>query len=76
MQVIEQKQRRTVESQEISFETIDSISCFQIREKLDALFGGNYLLEETPANIKRNLFRHLETCDKCCRSFDVRLRFR
>lgn len=26
--------------------------------------------------IERSLFKHLETCSECCRSFDVRVRFR
>ena len=75
MQTIEQKQSRTVTFQRISLETIDSKDCFQTRENLDALFSGKFSLEETPTNAKQILFRHLETCRNCCRSFDARLRF-
>ncbi|HRH40844.1 MAG TPA: hypothetical protein PKY82_04305 [Pyrinomonadaceae bacterium] len=62
--------------QKIIVEPIEEVSCFQIREKLDLLFDGDSRLEETNEIIKRVLFRHLETCQKCCRSFDVRVRFR
>ena len=75
MPTVEQKQSRTATFQRTGFETIDSVNCFQIRERLDALFDGKPPLEETPANVKLILFRHLETCNNCCRSFDVRLRF-
>ena len=60
----------------IIVETIDEINCFQIREKLDSLFEGNSRLEEMHEAIKKSLLRHLETCQNCCRSFDVRVRFR
>lgn len=61
---------------EINVETSGDASCFQIRKKLDALFEGDARLEETHAAIKRFLFGHLENCTACCRSFDVRVRFR
>lgn len=76
MQAVEQKQSQEVTVHESSFATIDATDCFQIRERLDALFGGVSPLEETPAGIKRILFTHLEICRTCCRSFDVRVRFR
>ena len=50
--------------------------CFQIRQKLDALFDGSARLEETHEAIITMLFRHLETCQQCCRSFDVRAHMR
>lgn len=55
-------------------EASDARRCFQIREKLDALFDGDARLEETHEAIKKLLFRHLESCQRCCRSFDVRAR--
>lgn len=61
---------------EITVEPIDELNCFQIREKLDSIFDGNSQLEEMHEAIKGILFRHLETCQNCCRSFDVRVRFR
>lgn len=76
MQAVEQKQSQEVTVHESSFATIDATDCFQIRERLDTLFGGVASLEETPAGIRRILFGHLETCVTCCRSFDVRVRFR
>lgn len=62
--------------QEFNIEIIEQASCLQIREKLDSLFDGSSRLEETHEILKRVLLRHLETCDACCRSFDVRVRFR
>lgn len=61
---------------EINAEGNQMSSCFQIREKVAALLDGDSPLEETHTTIKRVLFKHLETCDACCRSFDVRARFR
>ena len=61
---------------EINAEGNHMSSCFQIREKLAALLDGDSRLEETHVAIKRVLFTHLETCDACSRSFDVRARFR
>ena len=61
---------------EVGAEASDARLCFQIREKLDALFDGDARLEETHEAIKKMLFRHLESCQSCCRSFDVRARFR
>lgn len=72
-------QKYTRENQvvrEINVETGEDASCFQIRKKLDALFDGESRLEDAHAAIKRFLFGHLETCDACCRAFDVRARFR
>ena len=76
MRAIEQKQRQEVITDENNFATIDLANCLQIRERLDALFGGAAPLEETPAGIRRILFGHLEICETCCRSFDVRVHFR
>jgi hypothetical protein len=76
MQTVEKKQSQKTVFKEINFEMIDAINCLQIREKLDAVFGGISPLEETSAGVKRDLFAHLETCRDCCRSFDVRVRFR
>lgn len=76
MQAVEQKQSQEVIGAENNFATNSAINCFQIRERLDALFGGAAPLEETPAGIRRILFGHLEICRTCCRSFDVRVRFR
>ena len=61
---------------EINIEATEKSGCVQVREKLDALFDGDARLEETHAAIKKVLFAHLETCEACCRSFDVRARFR
>lgn len=76
MQAGEPNKSRTIFFEEMQIEVIESLSCFQIREKLDALFDGNLPLEETPAANKRSLFRHLENCSDCCRAFDVRVRLR
>ena len=76
MQAITQNVSRKIIIGKINFKTTEAMSCFQIREKLDALFGGDSRLEETHAAVKRILFEHLENCVACCRSFDVRLRFR
>lgn len=64
----------SIETTEI--EATEKSGCNQVREKLDALFDGNARLEETHAAIKKVLFAHLEICEACCRSFDVRVRFR
>jgi hypothetical protein len=63
-------------TREISVETTEQTTCIQIREKLDALFEGDSRLEDAHEQIKRVLFGHLESCQSCCRSFDVRVRFR
>lgn len=76
MQAVEQKRSREVNFEEINFEMIEATNCFQIRKNLDAVFSGDVPLEETSAGIKRILFAHLEACRDCCRSFDVRVRFR
>ena len=73
MNAVEQKQTQTIFIEEIRVRTIDAMNCFQVREKLDALFDRESLLEETPAGIKRKLFFHLETRRDCCRAFDVRV---
>lgn len=67
---------RELISGNINFEIINEMNCFQVREKLDALFDRESLLAETHKAIKRILFNHLENCPECCRSFDVRVRFR
>lgn len=76
MQAVIETQTRETIAYGINFGMPYAMNCFQMREKLDALFGGDYLLEDTPAAVKRLLFKHLETCKECCRSFDVRVRFR
>ena len=75
MQAATQTSRQTI-IQEFDVETGEAASCLQIREKLDALLGGNSRLEETPVAVKQSLFKHLESCRTCCRAFDVRVRFR
>lgn len=72
---IERSTRELRIIQEIDIEPTEMTSCFQVKEKLDALFYGDSRLEETHMAIKRVLFRHLETCETCCRVFDVRVRF-
>ena len=76
MNTVEQKQTQTIFIEEIRVQTIEAMNCFQVRKNLDALFDREGSLEETPAGIKRKLFAHLETCRDCCRTFDVRVRFR
>ena len=68
--------REILIKREITLEPVDEPSCFHIREKLDSLFDADSRLEEMHESHKRILFRHLETCQNCCRSFDVRVRFR
>ena len=75
MKAVEQKQNQAVYVEESNFERPDSINCFQVRAKLETLFGGKSSLEEMPPDMKRILFRHLEHCRSCCRSFDVRVHF-
>lgn len=60
----------------VDAEIINEMSCSQVRETLDQLFGGDRTLERTRPHIKHLLFEHLESCRKCCRAFDVRVRFR
>jgi hypothetical protein len=55
---------------------MDLLECFQIRETLDAFWVGISSLETAPTETKQGLFKHLETCALCCRSFDVRFRRR
>ncbi len=76
MQAVIEKQTREAIVHGINFEMPRVINCFQIREKLDALFDGGSRLEDAQVAVKRILFEHLETCKECCRSFDVRVRFR
>lgn len=76
MQAVEQKEYRATIVRELNFETSDTVNCFQIKEKLDTLFSGDSRLEEMHAAIRRVLFRHLETCENCCRVFDARVGFR
>lgn len=74
MQTFKRNLRNSIIFEEI--ETNEATNCLQIREWLDALFGDGVSLEEIPARKKRCLFKHLENCRDCCRSFDVRARFR
>ena len=76
MNAVEQKQTQRIFIEEIRVQTIDAMNCYEVRENLDGLFDQESSLEETPAGIKRKLFSHLETCRDCCRTFDVRVRFR
>lgn len=76
MQAVMEKQSREKAVHDFNFEIPEALNCFQIKEKLDALFEGDSPLEETHQGVKRILFGHLETCQKCCRSFDVLVRFR
>ena len=50
-------------------------NCFQIRESLDAIFSGSFPLETANRQAKLSLFIHLESCEKCCRAFDARVRY-
>lgn len=75
MPAVENKQSRKTAFKEINFAATGAMTCLQIRERLDAVFGGDYPLEETSAGVKRDLFAHLIACRDCCRSFDVRVRF-
>lgn len=50
-------------------------NCFQIRESLDAIFSGIFPLETASRQTKLGLFIHLESCEKCCRAFDARVRY-
>jgi hypothetical protein len=62
--------------QELKNGLSEDLSCFQIREHLDALFSGALMLETVHQITKRCLFKHLESCGHCCRAFDVRVRYR
>lgn len=76
MQTAVQNSRHISVIQEINVDAVEQTNCFQIREKLDALFDGDSRLEEAHRELKRVLFGHLETCEQCCRAFDVRVCFR
>lgn len=75
MQAIKESLSKTVFLEDIRVDTFETLSCLQVRNKLDALFDRDSLLEEAMTDFKRSLFRHLETCTDCCRAFDVRVRF-
>lgn len=68
--------KRTSVRPDINLELLDELKCHQVIEKLDAMFGEHLLLEEADKSVKRRLFKHLENCSDCCRSFDIRIRFR
>lgn len=74
MHTLKQKQSRTGFFEELRVEKV--MSCFEVREKLDELFDGNSMLEESTARFRRSLFAHLENCRGCCRAFDVRVGLR
>ena len=76
MQSDKQIQPRQTNVPEFNFETPGKATCAQIKAKLDELFGGRFSLEKTDRQTKMLLFRHLENCSDCCRSFDVRVHFR
>ena len=71
MQAVREKQNweKSVNGSNVGM--TEAINCIQIKEKLDALFNGGSSLEEMHPAIKRILFGHLETYQRCCRSFDV-----
>ena len=59
---------------ELKFEWTEHIDCSQVREKLDILFSGKPQIEAMQSDLKKKLFRHIETCGQCSRSFDARMR--
>ena len=76
MQAEKQRQSRRPSFREFNFETLEAVNCSQIKESLDELFSGGFLLEDLDFGAKQVLFGHLQTCSDCCRSFDVRIRLR
>lgn len=60
---------------ELKKERIEEVNCSQIKALIETLVQGKFLLETASRETKRNLFRHLESCQQCCRSFDARLRY-
>jgi hypothetical protein len=60
---------------ELLLEMTKEKNCFQIRESLDAIFSGSFPLETASRQTKLGLFIHLESCEKCCRAFDARVRY-
>lgn len=75
MQTAVQGSKQAQVIREFNIEPNEKTNCFQIRDKIDALFDGDSRLEETHAAIKRILFGHLGVCQACCRMFDVRTRY-
>ncbi len=75
MQVVQTKSYAQTEY-ELNIKWAEPIDCRDIRSLLDAIFSGRSALEAAPIEIKHRLFAHLESCGQCCRSFDVRVRFR
>jgi hypothetical protein len=61
---------------DFKIEWIEEINCLETRKKLDALFSGKSPLKNADRQAKRSLFNHLESCERCCHAFDVRVRFR
>lgn len=61
---------------ELEIKWAEPFDCRDIRLMLDAIFGGKSTLEAAPIETKHRLFKHLESCAQCCRSFDARVRFR
>jgi hypothetical protein len=72
METIEQEHKQEILIRKITFDPSEEMNCLQVRKKLDELFSGDARLEETHAVIKRLLFKHLQVCQECCHSFDVR----
>jgi len=72
----EAKQTKPAAVKETENEIQNELSCSEVKEVLDELFGAKRKLEETRPHVKHHLFVHLEACRKCCRAFDVRVRFR
>jgi hypothetical protein len=66
----------TLNSPDVDLDVMNEMNCSQARERLDEIFSQRRLLEESRPSAKRLLFDHLETCRRCCRLFDVRVRFR
>jgi hypothetical protein len=76
MQSDKKIQNRHTNVPDFNFEAAEKVNCNQIKIKLDELFSGRFMLEKMDRPTKIFLFRHLENCSDCCRSFDVRVHFR
>lgn len=71
-----QVDKYTTKFAESEFEAAEATNCTEIKAKLDELSSGRFSLEKMDRINKMFLLRHLENCSACCRSFDVRMRFR
>lgn len=63
-------------TKDININFTEDTDCLEIRRSLNALFDGSMQLETSTETQKMRLFDHLQKCETCCRSFDVRTRFR